>query len=465
MHKADRHPAGNAPHMDSKPPALSGQDSPAHLVRALRLRDLILFGIVLITPVSPMPIFGISSERGGGHVVTGSLIALIAMLFTGISYGRMARAYPSAGSAFTYVAREINPNLGFLVGWSLTLDYIAAPICAALWCAQVSIQFLPQIPVWIWQTFYTTFFTYLNVQGIRTTARFNIVMTIGMGVVIGALIVAALHYMATHPSTDPRFFTRPFYDARTFTVTGLLGVTSLATLNYIGFDAISTLSEEARNPRRDILLATILTCLIIAIVSGVEVYLAQLVWPVTQRFPDIDTAYVWVAARIWAPLFTLVGLTLLIANAASGMASHLGASRLLYAMGRSNALPSRFFGNIDPKTHIPRTNVLLIGAIVWIASLFLTYRFMIELVNFGALTAYLGVNGAAFLRYYYRSPRKTLWNFLAPAAGFAVCLLLLWGLTTTAKIVGLTWSLLGVAFALWRTQCFRTPLLLETSRE
>lgn len=435
--------------------------SAPRLQRALKLKDLVLFGIVLITPVSPMPIFGIASERGGGHVVTGSVIALIAMLFTGISYGRMARAYPSAGSAFTYVAREIHPTLGFLVGWSLALDYIAAPVCAAVWCAQVSAQFLPQVPPFVWQTLYVGFFTLLNVQGIRTTARLNLMMTIGMGAVLGVLLVAGIHYVTAHTLAAPHSFTRPFYDPDTFTFSRLLAVTSLATLNYIGFDAISTLSEESENPRRDILLSTIFTCLIIAVVSGAEVYLAQLVWPASQPFPEIDTAYVWVAKRIWAPLFTILGLTLLVANATSGMASHLGASRLLYAMGRSGALPRRFFGAVDAKNLIPRNSVLLIGGFVWMASLLLSYGFMVELVNFGALTAYIGVNAAAFLRYFVRSAHRTVWGCVQPIAGLLVCALLLGGLSATAKVVGLTWFALGLAVALWRTRAFREPLALQ----
>jgi putrescine importer len=143
------------------------------------------------------------------------------------------------------------------------------------------------------------------------------------------------------------------------------------------------------------------------------------------------------------------------------MASHLGASRLLYGMGRSQALPESFFGAVDPKNHIPRNNVLLIGAVVLVASLFLSYGFLIELVNFGALTAYLGVNAAAFMRYFVRGAQKTVLSFVLPIIGFLVCLLLLWGLSVTAKLVGLAWSALGFTYVLWRTRWFRRPLWVE----
>ena len=134
-------------------------------------------------------------------------------------------------------------------------------------------------------------------------------------------------------------------------------------LSYIGFDGISTLSEEAENPRRNILLATVLTCFVIGILSALEVYAAQLMWPASQPFPNSDTAFTYVAGRAWAPLFAIVGFTLLVANFGSGMGAQIGAARLLYGMGRSKALPQSFFGVVDPKRHVPRNNVIFVGAI------------------------------------------------------------------------------------------------------
>src|SRR5436305_15324703 len=98
--------------------------TPPRLRRTLTLWDLILYGIIVIQPVAPMSSFGVLSDTGRGHVVTTLLIAMVAMLFTAISYGRMAQAYPSAGSAFTYVGQEINPTLGYVTGWSMVMDYI-----------------------------------------------------------------------------------------------------------------------------------------------------------------------------------------------------------------------------------------------------------------------------------------------------------------------------------------------------
>ena len=216
-------------------------------------------------------------------------------------------------------------------------------------------------------------FTLLNLQGIKTSARVNAGLAAGMSAVVVVVFVTTIRYIFGHPHSDPGFFTRPFYDPQTFTFDNLSGCTSIAVLTYIGFDGISTLSEEAENPRRNIMLATVMTCLAVGILSAAEVYVAQLVWPASQPFPNQDQAYVFAAARAWAPMFTIVGATLLVANFGSGMGAQIGAARLLYGMGKSNALPKSFFGQIDPKHGIPRNNVLFIGAIVLIGSFFLTF--------------------------------------------------------------------------------------------
>jgi len=435
------------------------------LRRTLTLWDLILYGVIVLQPVAPMSAFGALSDRGRGHVVTAILIAMVAMLSTAISYGRMAQVYPSAGSAFTYVAREIHSSAGYITGWSMVMDYIVNPLICTIWCAGQAHEFAPGLPVWGWKIFFAVVFTLLNLQGIKTSARVNTAMAAAMSAVVVVVFVTAIRYILGHPHGEPGFFTRPFYDPQTFTFGGLFGCTSLAVLTYIGFDAISTLSEEAENPKRNILLATVGTCLVIGLLSAAEVYVAQLVWPASRPFPDQDTAYVYAAALTWAPLFKIVGLTLLIANFGSGMGAQIGAARLLYGMGRSNALPKSFFGKVDPKHQVPRNNVMFIGVIVLVGSFFLTYGRGIELLNFGALIAFMGVNAAAFMRYFVHGEEKRVANFIPPVLGFFICLGLWWSLSMPAKILGSVWMALGIAFGIWKTRGFRQELSFEAPVE
>jgi amino acid transporter len=457
------------------------------LRRSLTLTDLILYGVIVIQPVAPMSVFGVLSDRGRGHVVTAILIAMVAMLFTGISYGRMARAYPSAGSAFTYVAQEVNPAVGYVTGWSMVMDYMLNPLICTVWCAGQASQFAPGVPPWIWKIFFAIVFTMLNVRGIKTSARINSVMAFFMGLVVVGIFIAGARYIFGVPH-DGGYFTRPFYDPMTFSLRGLFGCTSIAVLTYIGFDGISTLSEEAENPRRNILLATVLTCLVIGVLSAFEVYVAQLIWPASQPFPDINTAYSYVAGRSWTPLFSIVGFTLLLANFGSGLGSQIGAARLLYGMGRSNALPKTFFGAVDEKHRIPRNNVFLVGAVALIGAFLLeivagyktyslgtssltwetfkkimnggeAYGLGAEMLNFGALIAFMGVNAAAFLRYYVKATEKKLSFLVPPILGFVICLLLWLNLSTPAKIAGSIWMAVGIAFGAWKTKGFRSDLV------
>jgi len=430
-----------------------------HLRRALGLWDLILYGVIVIQPTAPMSVFGVLSNRGRGHVVTTILIAMVAMLFTAISYGRMARVYPSAGSAFTYVGREINPALGYVTGWSMVMDYMLNPMICIVWVSQQAHQFAPAVPYWSWAVFFALLFTGLNLQGIRTSARMNTGLAAGMGVVIAIFFVCAARYVFGHAHGGVDFFTRPFYDPATFSSGAVLGGTSIAVLTYIGFDGISTLSEEAENPRRNILLATVLTCVVIGLLSAAEVYAAQLVWPASQPYPDETTAFVYVAGRTWSPLFAIVGFTLVLANFGSGMGSQLGAARLLFGMGRSNALPKSFFGAIEPKRHIPRNNVVFVGVVSLIGAFLVDFDLGAQMLNFGALIAFMGVNAASLVRYYIRAQEKKMGNLIPALLGFAVCLLLWLNLSRTALIAGSIWMAVGIAFGAWKTRGFRGNLI------
>lgn len=346
------------------------------------------------------------------------------------------------------------------------MDYMLNPIICVIWCSQQAHVFAPGVPYWGWAVFFALVFTFLNVQGVKTSARVNAGLAAGMGVVIAIFFVAAARYLFGHAHDSAAFLTRPFYDPQSWNTKAVLGGTSVAVLTYIGFDGISTLSEEAENPRRNILLATVLTCLVIGILSALEVYAAQLVWPAAEPYPNVDTAFTFVAQRAWAPLFAVVGFTLVVANFGSGMGAQLGAARLLYGMGRSSALPKGFFGAIDRKRHVPRNNVLFVGALALLGAFLLPaiageatgYELGANLLNFGALLAFMGVNASAFVRYFLRE-KKTVWNFLPPVLGFFICALLWWNLSTKARIFGAIWMGVGIAIGAWKTRGFRGNLI------
>jgi amino acid transporter len=427
------------------------------LVRVLGLWSLVIYGIVLIQPTAPMSPFGVVSAKAEGHVVTTILIGMVAMLFTAISYGRMAAVYPSAGSAYAYVGHTIHPSLGYATGWSMLFDYVMNPIICVIWCSKAAANFVP-LPFWAWATFFAAFFTFLNLQGVKTSARTNAAIAAGLCLVIVLFLVAAFRYLAG-VALDGAALTRPFYDPQTFSWAKVSTGTSLAVLTYIGFDGISTLSEEAKNPRRNILLATVIVCVFTGVVGSLLVYLAQLIWPDWSSYPDVDTAFVHVAGRAGGPvLFAILNGSLLIANMGSGMGAHLGASRLLYGMGRDDAIPRRFFGVVNPRTHVPSNNVLLVGVLALAGAFTVSYGLGAELLNFGAFIAFMGVNLSALVHYWWRAERRTLRNLLPPLLGFLICAYLWWSLSVPARIAGFAWLSTGIAYGAWKTKGFKRAI-------
>jgi len=432
-----------------------------------------MYGIIVIQPTAPMPAYGVFSNAGQGHVVTSILIAMVAMVFTAMSYGRMARVYPSAGSAYTYVGRELHPSLGYVTGWSMTMDYILNPLICTIWCAKAMADLLTgtslQIPYpgLLWPLFFAGLFTALNLRGVKTSARINNTLCAIMGAVILAFFWYTIRYIFHLPQYPEAFFLRPFYNPQTFTVNRVFHGTSVAVLTYIGFDGISTLSEEVENPKKNIFLATVLVCVITGFLAAAEVYGAQLLsfhrfgtdFGVFSQFGD-ENVFSHVAGIAGGLLMTrVISLTLLIATTGSGMGSQLGAARLLYGMGRSNAIPKKFFGAIHPKTHIPANNVMFVGAIALVGAFLITYDNGAELLNFGALIAFMGVNLASLTHYYIRGADRALWQLIPPVLGFLICLFIWIHLSHLALIVGSIWMVCGIAYGAVKTRGFRGDLV------
>jgi len=459
--------------MESTTNSASSPISAPRLRRSLTLWDLVLYGIIVIQPTAPMPAYGVFSKEGQGHVVTSILIAMVAMVFTAMSYGRMARVYPSAGSAYTYVGRELHTSLGYVTGWSMTLDYMVNPLICTIWSAKAmadlfsGTRFQVPYPGLVWPLFFAGLFTVLNLRGVKTSARINAALCAIMGAVILAFFWYTIRYIFRLPQYPESFFLLPFFNPQTFTVNRVFHGTSVAVLTYIGFDGISTLSEEVDNPKRNIFLATVMVCLITGLLASAEVYGAQLLsfhrfgtdFGVFSEFGD-ENVFSHVAGIAGGVVMTkVISLTLLIATVGSGMGSQLGAARLLYGMGRSDAIPRKFFGAIHPRTRIPANNVLFVGVIALIGAFLISYDNGAQLLNFGALIAFMGVNLAALTHYYIRGEDRSLWQLIPPLLGFVICLFIWAHLSRLALIAGSVWMISGITYGAWRTRGFQSNLV------
>lgn len=451
--------------------AQENNNSEVKLQRVLSLRDLVIYGIILIQPVAALPLFGHANNISQGHAVSTILIAMIAMILTAISYGRMANRYPAAGSAYTYVGKGLNQYLGFIAGWSMFMDYMFIPILCVIFTSIAANHLMPFIPYHFWIFVFAGGFTMINLRGIRVASRTNWILMIIMSVVVFYFMAAAIRYVFVKEGLGGLFSSRPFYNNESFSIGTIGSATALAALTYIGFDGLTTLSEEVKNPRRNVLIAAVLTCLITGIWSGSQVYLAQLSWPdwasFTRGLTDeaarnnaLDTAILSVANRVGGHfLDASLSIVLLVGSIGSGITGQLGAGRLLYGMGRDNMIPKKIFGHLSKKSAVPSYNVLFIGTLALSGALLLNYEECARLINFGAFFAFMGVNIASIREFFFKSNYKSvksfMLNFLPPAIGFIVCLIIWLNLPLKTFIIGGGWMLAGIVFLAIRTNGFR----------
>jgi putrescine importer len=439
------------------------------LRRVLTLRDLFLYGIVSVTPSAPVTVFGLASTMSHGHAILTILIAMVAMVLTAISYGRMAALYPSAGSAYTYVGRGLNPHLGFLAGWAMLLDYLVIPLFCVIYGSLAGQRLIPEIPYPVWALLFAGTMTYLNLRGIRSTTRANQILLSFMFVVLLAFIILAVRYLLKLSGPSGLFSVKPFYNPETFDLGSVRTATSFAALTYLGFDAVTTLAEDVSNPKRNIMLATVLTCVFTGVFGGLLVYLAQLVWPDYQTFTNIETAFMDVTQRAGGLLlFQAMAVLLVIANVGAGLTGQVGAARLLFGMGRDNVLPRKFFAYLDPKRNTPTRNIWILGLVAYGGALVMNYELTAQVLNFGAFLGFMGVNVAVIWQFYFRgnvgTKRHLLKDVALPALGFLFCLDIWWGLARPAKIAGGVWFVVGLAYLLYQTRGFRLrPAIIDFS--
>jgi amino acid transporter len=449
----------------------NGSPSAPRLRRVLSLWDLIFYGIVLIQPIAPVPLFGVVQERSHGYIVDTILIAMFAMMITAFSYGRMAALYPSAGSAYTYVGRGLNLHLGFLVGWAMFLDYLLQPLINAVWVAETIHGWVHWIPAYAMMAVFIAAITFMNLRGIRTSALANKLLLALMSVVIVAFVILAVRYLFHLDRWDGIFSSLPFYDPKTFDYRVIRSAVPLAALTYIGFDGVTTLAEDVENPKRNVLLATVLVCLFTGILGSIEVYLGQRVWP-GFHFDNITGAFMDVCMRAGGR-WLFLGMTAVTILAATGSAltGGLGAARLLFGMGRDNVLPRRIFGHLDSKRNTPNYNIWIIAVLAFGGGVFLSanghgYENAAELLNFGAFIAFMGVNFATFWQFGLKRAAgqqiKFLGDVFLPLFGFAFCGWIWLNLNALAKIVGGLWFVIGVVYLGFKTNWFREkPVLID----
>ncbi len=410
--------------------------------------------------------FGEAQVLSRGHAVVTLLAAMVAMTATAVSFGRMATVYPSAGSVYTYVSRAFNPQIGFVLGWAMFLEYLFQPLQNSLYAALAIQRLLPHIPFALLSAVAVGFMTLLCWFGIRTTARANEILLAFMSLVMIGFLGEAIWYIFQHQHWQGFVSTQPFYDPKTFSVRAIAAGTALAATTYIGFDGVSILAEEVENPKRNVLLASVLVCVFTGLFAAFQVFLAVRVWPDYRTLSNPETAFMDVAQVVGGyKLFLGFGVVLLVSSLACGLAGLLGAVRLLYGMGRDNVLPRAIFGHLNAERGNPTYNVAIAGGLAYLGTLTMQWERAVEILNYGALMAFMAVNLAA-VKHFGFSPelagkRKILLDVIVPSLGFLFCLVIFLGLQGSTLVAGTIWCAVGALYVVVKTRALGETVVID----
>lgn len=438
--------------------------SATRLNRVLGMPSLVLFGLAYMVPLTVFTTYGVVTELTAGHLPGAYVVTLAAMLFTAYSYGRMVKVHPYAGSAYTYTQRAFGPHVGFMTGWALMLDYVFLPMINYLVIGIYLNAAFPAVPMWIWIIGAIVLVTTLNVLGITLVTRMNFILVAFQLIFIAVFLVATVR-AAT--GNDLPTLTDPFFGPGAEVGTILTGAAILC-LSFLGFDAVSTLSEETRDPRRRIPRAIMLVTVVGGLTFIIVSYAGHLAFPQWQEFTDVDSAALDVMEFVGGTFLSAFFTAAYIAGCfASAMASQASVSRILYAMGRDGTLPKRFFGRLNPRFRTPVVATLVVGVLSCVA-LVISLELAAAMISFGALVAFSFVNLSVIKHYVVdegkRSGTDLLTYGLVPAIGVLLTLWLWTSLSGTTFVVGLSWVAVGFIYLLGLTRMFtRRPPELRLS--
>lgn len=435
--------------------ALPDRAEDTTLRKVLHLPGAVLFGLSYMIPLTVFTTYGVVNVKTEGHIVAAYVITTVAMLFTAASYAAMVRAFPRAGSAYTYTRRTLGERLGFLGGWALLLDYLLMPMITYLVIGIYLNASFPSVPAWVWIVLALTVVTALNILGVELVSRVSTLMIIVQTIFLVVFAALALRNPAAGSAPSP-------LDALTASgpgITAVLAGSAVLCLSFLGFDAVSAMAEETVEARRTIPRAIIIVTLIGGALFIVLAMLSARVLPDWRGYTSVDAASLDVMNAAGGALLTNFFTAAYIAGCFGAvLASQSTVSRILYAMGRDGVLPAPVFGYLSPRFRTPVRSILVVSAI-GLTAVFMDLLLASSLISFGALTAFTLVNAAVIKHYYLnqarRGPGAVARYLLAPGVGIALCLWLWTSLSRTALEVGLGWTVLGIVVLVTMTRATR----------
>jgi amino acid transporter len=435
------------------------------LKRTLSTVDLVVYGLIFMVPIAPFGIYGTVMSISEGMVVLAYLIGMVGMIFTAFSYWRMSEEFPISGSVYGYATHAIGKGVGFVSGWAILLDYILVPALLYVVAAVALGSILPAVPFWIWIVGFVLINTVINVLGIQFTARFNWVMLIFEVIVFIVFSVAAISYITKNP--DVSFTLAPIFNGENFSMTIVLSAVSVCVLSFLGFDGISTLAEESKGGPDSVGKASIWALLVVGVFFIIQTYLAACVmpWEGIETFADIDSAFYEVANTAGGA--GVMWLCALATGLAWGIADCLVAqaaiSRILFSMARDGFLPKPL-AKVHPRFKTPHVSTILVAIISLVITLGFTQGIqdLAELINFGALSAFIILNFTVIYYFMYKKKSKQYFKHLVlPLIGFVVIGIVWFSLSANAMKLGLVWVVVGIILYNIITRVLKKDVKLE----
>jgi putrescine importer len=435
------------------------QDESRTLKRSLSVWQLVVLGLGFMTPMVIFDTFGIASDATGGHVPFAYVAALIALLFTAGSYVFMIRAYPSAGSAYTYTQKAFNSHLGFMVGWLALMDYLFLPMVNALISQIYLTSIFPDVPSWIFIVVFVLVMTLINLLSVKGTANMNSSLVVFQIVMVSAFVVFAAWGLINGTLEGKIWYPQAFVSSGMDTSALIAGAT-LLVFSYLGFDAVAGFSEETNNPTRTIPRALFLTALLGGLMFIISSYFVQTLYPTAADFKDFEASTPEIAIKFGSVVFQVIFLAAGFAGTiASAVSSQASVSRLMYAMGRDKMLPSNWFSHISPRSRTPLFNIVLVG-VISLTAVFFSLATAASFINFGALIAFTFVNLSVISHYVVkqkqlRSSSDYLRYLVVPIIGTAAMVIMWLSLDRHSWILGFSWLGLGFLCLLYTTKGFK----------
>jgi amino acid transporter len=432
------------------------------LRRVLTTKDLVIYGMIFMVPIAPFQVYGFVWDDAKGMVPLAYLFGLVGMFFTALSYATMSRAFPLAGSVYTYAQHGLNEVAGFFSGWLILLDYILVPSLLYLFSAAALRPIFPGVPAWAWLAAFISFNAVVNMIGIQFTARVNRYMLILELLTLGLFLVAGL--ITLYGGAGAGALTlKPIYDPQVFSFATVAGATSIAVLSFLGFDGISTLSEENSGNQNAVGRATLISLALIGALFMLQTWVAT---DLAQgmHFSSPDTAFYEIAERAGGPWLRLVIIVMVIALAISNaMAAQAAVARILFAMARDGKLPA-ILAKVHPRYQTPYVSTLAVACVSILVGLLFSNRIddLTRIVNFGALSGFVLLH-LSVINHYFLRQRSGAWlqHLIFPLAGLLIILYVLYEMDRAAKILGACWIGVGVLYYLVLVLWMKKPLSLE----